>query len=68
MKVSKYMKKLEEKYIQLLNDSLKDKNEIIDTLLRINESIVRETRELIYEFRQYIKSNSTLKEAKKEGK
>ena len=43
------MKKSEEKYIQLLNESLKDKNKIIDELLRINENVVYETRGLIHE-------------------
>lgn len=63
------MKKSEEKYIQLLNESLKDKNKIIDELLRINENVVYETRGLIHELKELIKQDLDLKKSnKKEGK
>ena len=62
------MRKIEKEYIDLINQSLRAKDEIIDDLLRINENIVRETKELIYEFRQYLKSNKVEKVIEKEGK
>lgn len=63
------MRKSEEKYIQLLNESLKDKNKIIDELLRINENVVYETRGLIHELKELIKQDLDIKKSnKKEGK
>ncbi len=52
------MKKIEEKYVSLLNEILKSKEETIDKLLRINENLIQETRNLIYEFREYLKENN----------
>lgn len=63
------MRKSEEKYIKLLEESLKDKNKIIDELLRINESVVYETRGLIHELKELIRQDLDIKKSnKKEGK
>lgn len=63
------MRKSEERYIKLLEESLQDKNKVINELLRINESVVYETRGLIHELKELIKQDLDIKKSnKKEGK
>lgn len=63
------MRKSEERYIKLLEESLQDKNEVINELLRINESVVYETRGLIHELKELIRQDLDIKKSnKKEGK
>ena len=56
------MKKIQEEYIKLLNDALKDKQDTINEILRINRDMVQETRDLIYEFRKYIEEKKTVED------
>lgn len=63
------MRKSEERYIKLLEESLQDKNKVINELLRINESVIYETRGLIHELKELIKQDLDIKKSnKKEGK
>ena len=56
------MKNPQEKYIELLNNALKDKQDTINELLRINRDMIQETRNLIYEFRKYIEEKKTVED------
>ena len=56
------MKKIKKEYIELLNNALKDKQDTINELLRINRDMMQETRNLIYEFRKYIEEKKTVED------
>ncbi len=61
----KWMKKFEEKYINLLQETIKSKNETIERLLRINENLIQETRNMIYELRKYLSNDKEVKKWKR---
>lgn len=48
------MRNIQKEYINLLKDSIRSKDEIINELLRVNRDMIQETRNLIYEFRRLI--------------
>ncbi len=61
------MKKLNQEYIELLKETIRSKDKIIDELLRNNRDMIQETRNLIYEFRKYVELKEK-KEKKEEVK
>lgn len=56
------MKNNQKEVIELLKSVLKDKQDTINELLRINRDMIQETRNLIYEFRKYIEEKKTVED------
>ena len=56
------MKKIQKEIIELLKNVLKDKQDTINELLRINRDMIQETRNLIYEFKKYIEEKKTVED------
>ena len=58
------MRKIESEYICLLKEQINSQNGIIDKLLRVNEDLIQDVKNLVYEFRRFLENEAKFNEEK----